>query len=214
MKCNNIKCENDANPNLGTGRYCSRSCSNSRNHSEETINKIREGVLRTDAKRGPLNEESLAKWKSSISNHYKKLNESKPFDELGLRPKRAFIFNEQGGQCLQCGLAEWQGEPIALELDHINGDRLNNTRDNLRLLCPNCHSLTETWRGRNIQDHKKIIPDADILALIEKETMNPRQILLELGLVPKGGNYRRVYKLMALYHQMKIEALDKRNTSS
>jgi hypothetical protein len=53
-------------------------------------------------------------------------------------------------RCSRCGLAEWQGVPIPLELDHVNGDRRDNRLENLRLLCPNCHALTPTYRGRNI----------------------------------------------------------------
>ncbi len=42
------------------------------------------------------------------------------------------------------------GRPIPLELDHINGRRDDNRLDNLRILCPNCHAQTETYRGKNI----------------------------------------------------------------
>ena len=52
-------------------------------------------------------------------------------------------------ECVLCGLSDWQREKITLHLDHIDSDRRNNTRDNLRLLCPNCHSQTPTYCGRN-----------------------------------------------------------------
>ncbi|MGQ0585577.1 MAG: HNH endonuclease signature motif containing protein [Gammaproteobacteria bacterium] len=52
-------------------------------------------------------------------------------------------------RCSQCGGDIWQGQPIPLELDHRNGDCRDNELSNLRLLCPNCHALTPTYRGKN-----------------------------------------------------------------
>lgn len=52
-------------------------------------------------------------------------------------------------KCEHCGLSEWMGSPIPLELDHIDGDHYNNELSNLRILCPNCHALTPTHSGRN-----------------------------------------------------------------
>jgi len=52
-------------------------------------------------------------------------------------------------QCSSCLLSEWQNKTIPLELDHIDGNHLNNNLSNLRLLCPNCHAQTPTHAGKN-----------------------------------------------------------------
>ena len=52
-------------------------------------------------------------------------------------------------KCYICNLNTWQNNPIPLELDHINGVRTDNRIENLRVLCPNCHAQTPTYRGKN-----------------------------------------------------------------
>ncbi|MGW5395208.1 HNH endonuclease signature motif containing protein [Streptomyces sp. NPDC003952] len=57
-------------------------------------------------------------------------------------------------RCAMCGIEPiWQGESLPLEVDHVDGDWRNNQPANLRLLCPNCHSTTDTYRGRGKRRH-------------------------------------------------------------
>lgn len=56
--------------------------------------------------------------------------------------------------CECCGLTEWMGKPIPLELHHINGINFDNRIENLQILCPNCHSQTDNYRGKNISTIK------------------------------------------------------------
>ena len=54
-------------------------------------------------------------------------------------------------KCIECGIGkEWNNKPIVLEIDHINGHNNDNRLENLRMLCPNCHSQTDTYRRRTI----------------------------------------------------------------
>jgi len=66
--------------------------------------------------------------------------------KLRLRLIREGIFEHR---CSRCSLETWLSGPIPLELEHINGDHTDNSLSNLRLLCPNCHALTDTYRGKN-----------------------------------------------------------------
>jgi hypothetical protein len=52
-------------------------------------------------------------------------------------------------KCDCCGLTKWLKRPIPLELHHINGKRDDNRIENIELLCPNCHALTDNYRGKN-----------------------------------------------------------------
>lgn len=63
--------------------------------------------------------------------------------------RRLFLANLKPQHCEKCGWAKkTEHGYIPLELDHINGDREDNRLENLRILCPNCHSLTDSYRGR------------------------------------------------------------------
>lgn len=59
-----------------------------------------------------------------------------------------YVSERDGYKCNRCNLTEWLGDPISLDLDHIDGNNKNNLPYNLRLLCPNCHRQTPTWGNK------------------------------------------------------------------
>jgi hypothetical protein len=127
-------------------KFCSKSCSASFNNR---------GVRRVQT----VHDENCAycgKPKEKLHNKYCDAcieanvysNQAKSLDEIKTdRHRRLFLIRENGHQCEVCGLSEWMGQPIPLELDHIDGNPDNNRADNLRILCPNCHAQTEFYKG-------------------------------------------------------------------
>ena len=68
--------------------------------------------------------------------------------------KRLIKEGYKEARCECCGLSEWLGKPIVLELHHIDGNRKNNKLENLKLLCPNCHSITDNFKSKNVKHYK------------------------------------------------------------
>ena len=65
--------------------------------------------------------------------------------------KRLISENIKDEKCEVCGIIDWNGLSVSFELDHINGVRTDHRLENLRIICPNCHSQTETYRAKNIK---------------------------------------------------------------
>jgi len=58
-------------------------------------------------------------------------------------------------ECEQCGISRWRGKPLSMALHHVNGRSKDNRLQNLELLCPNCHSQTENFAGRNRESYRR-----------------------------------------------------------
>jgi len=87
------------------------------------------------AKKTPLNKVLIENFRGGITTH-----------KLKKRLIREGILEYK---CYECGINQWRGKRMSLELEHKNGNRYDNRRENLSLLCPNCHSFTSTYRGKN-----------------------------------------------------------------
>lgn len=173
------------------GIFCSRSCANSRVLTESHKAKTRAALL--GRKKAPLSEAAKRKLSESARITAAKRRKDRPFETFCWDTQRTIVREEQQNICNRCGLSEWLGEKISLEVDHKNGDRKDRSRANLEALCPNCHSLTPTWRGRNIG--RVIVSDCELLESLEKAP-NIYQGLLNAGVAPHVRNYARARKLL------------------
>ena len=69
---------------------------------------------------------------------------------------RLFKAGLKTDRCENCGISEWLGEKINCQLHHLDGNKHNNDLENLQILCPNCHSLTDTYGGRNVKKKRSM----------------------------------------------------------
>lgn len=226
-KCEN--CDKEHDGSYGSGRFCSSECargfSTKAKRSEintqvskkligrKTRNYYSVYGLDKKHKKSKIKKEYLnltfeEKWKIINDKRKKTWNEKimgADYSTLSFDRLRARIILEQNGKCKKCTLSEWMGEPLPLELEHIDGNHHNNERINIEALCPNCHSLTPTWRGRNQRNRNyRRIKDDELLKILIENNFNMRQSLLSVGLAAKGGNYKRCHKLKREFEELDI----------
>ena len=127
-------------------KFCSRSCAATHNNTKRKANKSCEGCNQPMTGRGSYC--SLLCHQETI---YRKI--TKPKIERGeiseRRVLKKYLVKEWGWVCRCCEETQWLNQPIPLEVDHIDGDPSNDLPENLRLICPNCHALQPTSKGKN-----------------------------------------------------------------
>jgi hypothetical protein len=236
MFCENCKIAHTGD--YGSGRFCCAKCargySTKSNRSE--INAKVSATLKAKPDGGATHLQlptirNKAKKAAAKYHEIKKIElDNLPFEKLSVYQMRNRILAEQNNKCNRCGLDRWQNEILVLEFEHKDGNNKNNNRDNLECICPNCHSLTPTWRGRNVAN-KKNISDEEMIEMLIK-TRSLHRTLISFGMTPKGGNYKRVKRLVeennieidssiytrsvlqTIIRERKQELLDLRNSGS
>ena len=123
------------------------------------------------------------------------LSDTNDFGVVNKRTIREILLKERPYRCERCGLTEWLNDSIILQVHHIDGNSNNNTRNNLMLLCPNCHSQTDNWCHKNVNRHINISDETFLEAL--KNTDSICAACRLLGITPNQNAYIRAKKLLA-----------------
>ena len=183
-------CGQEASYQLKNGKWC---CQDSYNKCPSLKSKNSRG-LKTAHKRN--NHPGFPKdaylkahesYRKNLQEKYKLLS----FEEKPTAERRRIVLNEQEGKCLICKIDKWCDKPITLHFDHIDGDRHNNKRENVRFICPNCHSQTKTYcKGNN-----KNLPDEKLKNLLIETNFNFSKTLDLAGLCTGGYNWNRLKKI-------------------
>jgi len=162
------RCGEEHNGSFGSGRFCSRSCANSRTFSKESklLKSIKSSAAWKDGRMDGIDfkvvnndPEKIQKSKDTWIEKYLQEREEGTIHCWDTIRKYHFIIKNY--TCEVCGTNEWNGQEVPLELHHIDGDITNNGDDNLQVICPNCHSQTDNFRGRNVNYYSPKDQDQD-----------------------------------------------------
>jgi hypothetical protein len=133
-------------------------------HTEATKKKISEKMLgRSSPNKGKVfKEKPLCKNCESVSRKVfcskkcyfdheqkKRVEVWLATGKIGLSALRRHLLEVYRGRCSNCNLSEWMGKRLVVELEHKDGNSSNDSPDNVCLLCPNCHSQTDTYKSKN-----------------------------------------------------------------
>lgn len=139
-----------------TSKFCSRSCAAKHNNV-----KIRSNTSLSETFQCLACSKERSKKKGTKNLYCSNVCQQQYMWETVTRPSilrgersthtvlRRFLLERDGPSCSICSIENWLGEPITMDVDHIDGDHRNNSPENFRLICPNCHRQTPTWGKKN-----------------------------------------------------------------
>lgn len=156
MECEHCSCSHDGS--YGSGRFCQEKCSRAAStarNRKEINRKVSASLKHFFAESGQLPATAFKKghvpWHKGMTFRLP-IEEFRDYDDVPPKRRREFIIWQQAGKCSECKCEQvWNDKPLAFHLDHVNGCKTDNRRENLRALCPNCHSQTPTYSGRNVR---------------------------------------------------------------
>ena len=165
-------CKKDHDGTYGSGRFCNKKCSSAFS-TKDKRKEINEKVSKTlkenknyydlqkngytfkkgyDSRRRIFTSEDAGKGIQAAQivnrDNYKQKLKTTPFNLLSKYTRSKILREEQNSRCKCCNNFEWMNNPIVLEYHHKDGNKHNNSKENSELLCPNCHSQTDTWKTR------------------------------------------------------------------
>ncbi len=127
--------------------YCSRNCSANINNTKRLVNRCLNcnELIHKPKKYCNNTCQQTYKWQAKLSE----IETTGSIPSKDPRMAKRFLKEACGHRCSICATTEWQNKKLTMILDHINGNSTDWKIENLRLLCPNCDSQTDTWKGRN-----------------------------------------------------------------
>lgn len=128
-------------------KFCSKSCSATYNNKGI----VRNGKPAAKCKNcGKKTARSNYTYCSNNCQQDYQLEQRIASGKFSEKTAKKYLLKHNKNRCSVCNLTKWNGQPIPIELDHINGNSKDNSLSNLRLICPNCHAQTKTYKGKNM----------------------------------------------------------------
>ena len=131
--------------------FCSRSCSASFNNKKRASKRQEEKcAICNETMRGKGGKTFCSSHCFQEARYLTRESEYlNDFSSVDVTFLKNFLIRRDGYKCNNCGIDKWNEKPLSLDIEHKDGNSTNNAPLNLELLCPNCHSQTSTYKGRN-----------------------------------------------------------------